>query len=185
MIIRVSFVEKDRRGLYDEVIVASKKLTIYRNNNAKSKKYQTISCADVILRNKICNRKAYLPLGKSVTRWTEQTLRSFENVKFSTYSRGRYERGKNRVSFILFERTALDVDASNDGDVNQVSRNRLGTSIEEFRSNCTILYATGELDRVLLILRGSLAMDAADLTTFEAESILQIVEIIHPRVLPL
>lgn len=89
------------------------------------------------------------------------------------------------MSFILFERTALDADASNDGDVNQVSRNRLGTSIEEFRSNCTILYATGELDRVLLILHGSLAMDAADLTIFEAESILQIVEIIHPRTLPL
>lgn len=57
----------------------------------------------------------------------------------STHSRGRQERGKNRVSFILSERMALNADASNDGNVNRVSRNHLGASIEEFRSNCTVL----------------------------------------------
>lgn len=64
---------------------------------------------------------------------------------------------------------APDVDASNDGNVNRVSSNHLGTSIVEFRSNCTVRYATKGSGRILLISHPSLAVVAADLATFEPE----------------
>lgn len=51
---------------------------------------------------------------------------------------------------------APNADDSTDGNVNRVSSNRLGTSIREFRSNCTVPRGTRESGRVLSILRASL-----------------------------